>query len=84
MLYTATTLFQPSAIRYPRGTGAGVAVAAEMTALPVGRAHVRREGRSGLAILVFGTLIESARTVAERLTRRWSTCASSNRSTRNS
>jgi 1-deoxy-D-xylulose-5-phosphate synthase len=44
-----------------------VAVAAEMTALPVGRAHVRREGRSGLAILVFGTLIESTRTVAERL-----------------
>jgi len=67
MLYTATTLSSPSAVRYPRGTGAGVAVAAEMTALPVGRAHVRREGRSGLAILVFGTLLESTRTVAERL-----------------
>src|ERR1700687_3455706 len=67
MLYTATTLSSPSAVRYPRGTGAGVAVAAEMTALPVGRAHVRREGRSGLAILVFGTLLESARRIAERL-----------------
>src|SRR5580692_7748727 len=67
MLYTATTLSSPSAIRYPRGTGPGVAVAAEMTALPVGRAQVRREGRSGLAILAFGALVESARKIAERL-----------------
>ena len=67
MLYTATTLSSPSAVRYPRGTGCGVAVAAEMTALPVGRAQVRREGRSGLAIFAFGTLVESARNVAERL-----------------
>ncbi|MGB6354625.1 MAG: 1-deoxy-D-xylulose-5-phosphate synthase [Steroidobacteraceae bacterium] len=67
MLYTATTLSAPSAVRYPRGTGCGAAVAAEMTALPVGRAQTRREGRSGLAILVFGTLLESARKIAERL-----------------
>jgi 1-deoxy-D-xylulose-5-phosphate synthase len=33
----------------------------------VGRGQVRREGRSGLAILVFGTLLESARKIAERL-----------------
>jgi 1-deoxy-D-xylulose-5-phosphate synthase len=38
-----------------------------MTALPVGRAQVRREGRSGLALLVFGTLLEPARKIAERL-----------------
>ena len=67
MLYTATTLPGPSAVRYPRGTGSGVAVAADMTALPVGRAQLRREGHSGLAILVFGTLLESARKIAERL-----------------
>ena len=67
MLYTATTLSSPSAVRYPRGTGPGVALAEEMTALAVGRAQVRREGRSGLAILVFGTLLESARKIAERL-----------------
>ena len=67
MLYTATTLAGPSAVRYPRGTGPGVPIVTEMTALPVGRAHVRREGRSGLAILVFGTLLESARKIAERL-----------------
>jgi 1-deoxy-D-xylulose-5-phosphate synthase len=67
MLYTATTLSAPTAVRYPRGTGPGVPVVAEMTALPVGRAQLRREGRSGLAILAFGTLVESARKIAERL-----------------
>jgi 1-deoxy-D-xylulose-5-phosphate synthase len=67
MLYTATTLSSPSAVRYPRGTGPGATVATEMTAVQVGRAQVRREGRSGLAILAFGTLVESARKIAERL-----------------
>jgi 1-deoxy-D-xylulose-5-phosphate synthase len=67
MLYTGTTLKSPSAVRYPRGAGPGVAIEAEMTALPVGRAQIRREGRGGLCILVFGTLLESARKIAERL-----------------
>jgi 1-deoxy-D-xylulose-5-phosphate synthase len=67
MLYTGTTLSSPSAIRYPRGAGPGVPVAKEMSALPVGRAQMRREGRCGLALLVFGTLLDSARKIAERL-----------------
>jgi 1-deoxy-D-xylulose-5-phosphate synthase len=67
MLYTATTLSRPSIVRYPRGIGPGVAAVAEMTALPVGRAQVRREGRSGLALLAFGSLVESAASIAERL-----------------
>src|SRR6202167_2062232 len=67
MLYTGTTLSSPSAVRYPRGTGPGVPLVAEMTALPVGRAQLRREGRSGLALLAFGALVESARKIAERL-----------------
>jgi len=67
MLYTGTTLPGPSAIRYPRGTGPGTPVVAEMTAIPVGRAQLRREGRSGLAILAFGALFESARKIAEHL-----------------
>jgi 1-deoxy-D-xylulose-5-phosphate synthase len=67
MLYTATTLHGPSAVRYPRGTGPGVPLVEEMTALPVGKAQLRREGRSGLAILVFGTLLDSAQKIAERL-----------------
>jgi 1-deoxy-D-xylulose-5-phosphate synthase len=67
MLYTATTLKGPSAVRYPRGQGPGVPIVAEMTALPVGRAELRREGRSGLALLAFGALVESAQKIAERL-----------------
>jgi 1-deoxy-D-xylulose-5-phosphate synthase len=67
MLYTGTTLASPSAIRYPRGTGCGAVVADEMSALPVGRGQIKREGRSGLALLVFGTLLDSARKIAEHL-----------------
>jgi 1-deoxy-D-xylulose-5-phosphate synthase len=67
MLYTASTLDTPAVVRYPRGTGPGTPVVASMTALPVGCAQMRREGRSGLALLVFGTLLEPAQKIAERL-----------------
>jgi 1-deoxy-D-xylulose-5-phosphate synthase len=67
MLYTATTLQGPSAVRYPRGQGPGVPLVPEMTALAVGRAELRREGRSGLALLAFGALVEPAQKIAERL-----------------
>ncbi|HEY6125186.1 MAG TPA: 1-deoxy-D-xylulose-5-phosphate synthase [Steroidobacteraceae bacterium] len=67
MLYTATTLNAPAAVRYPRGQGPGVAPVAEMTALPLGRAEIRREGASGLLILAFGALVRSAEIIGERL-----------------
>jgi 1-deoxy-D-xylulose-5-phosphate synthase len=67
MLYTATTLPGPVAVRYPRGQGPGVAPVAEMTALPVGRAEIRREGKCGLLILAFGAMVRSAEIVGERL-----------------
>ncbi|HEX6397393.1 MAG TPA: 1-deoxy-D-xylulose-5-phosphate synthase, partial [Steroidobacteraceae bacterium] len=60
MLYTATTLAGPAAVRYPRGQGPGVAPVAEMTALPVGKAQVRRTGKSGLLVLAFGALVRPA------------------------
>jgi 1-deoxy-D-xylulose-5-phosphate synthase len=59
MLYTGFTLDGPSAVRYPRGSGAGVAVQKEMTALPLGKAQIRRNGR-GVVILSFGSLLGSA------------------------
>jgi 1-deoxy-D-xylulose-5-phosphate synthase len=67
MLYTATTIQGPVAVRYPRGQGPGIAPVAEMTALPVGRAEIRREGASGLLILAFGALVRSAEIIGERL-----------------
>ncbi|RYG88358.1 1-deoxy-D-xylulose-5-phosphate synthase [bacterium] len=67
MLYTGTTLAHPSVVRYPRGRGCGATIVPEMTALPVGRGLVRREGRSGLALICFGTLLHSVLDTAEAL-----------------
>ncbi len=67
MLYTASTLNCPAVVRYPRGTGPGVPLAGAMSALPVGKAQLRRDGKSGLALLVFGTLLGGAQQIAERL-----------------
>ncbi|HEX7964724.1 MAG TPA: 1-deoxy-D-xylulose-5-phosphate synthase [Gammaproteobacteria bacterium] len=66
MLYTGMTLEQPSAVRYPRGRGPGVKPAGKMTALPVGKAELRRRGKQ-LALLSFGALLENARAAAEAL-----------------
>jgi 1-deoxy-D-xylulose-5-phosphate synthase len=67
MLYTASTVPGPALVRYPRGAGPGVAVVAEMSALPIGKAQLRREGKSGLAILAWGPMLAAAAQVAERL-----------------
>jgi len=65
MLYTASTLEGPALVRYPRGSGPGVPVVKEMTALPLGKAQLRREGKSGLALLAFGALVAPAAAIAE-------------------
>ena len=67
MLYTATTINAPAFVRYPRGSGPGVPIQKDMTALPIGKGQVRREGKSGLALLVFGVLLAPAQQIAERL-----------------
>jgi 1-deoxy-D-xylulose-5-phosphate synthase len=66
MLYTAFTLDSPTAVRYPRGSGPGVALTSEMRALPVGRAEVRREGRR-VALLAFGALVQPAMAAGQEL-----------------
>ena len=66
MLYTGFTLDTPAAVRYPRGSGPGVAIEKEMRALPVGKAEVRREGRR-VALLAFGTLLKTALDAASEL-----------------
>ena len=73
MLYTAFLLNTPAAVRYPRGTGPGVAIEKEMRALPVGRGEIRRSGRrialisKKIAILAFGSMLKPALEVAEEL-----------------
>jgi 1-deoxy-D-xylulose-5-phosphate synthase len=64
MLYTGFQLDQPAAVRYPRGTGPGVAIQQEMTALPVGRAELRRRGKR-IALLAFGHMVAVAEQLAE-------------------
>jgi 1-deoxy-D-xylulose-5-phosphate synthase len=67
MLYTAVSLDRPAAVRYPRGSGPGVRIEQEMSALPLGRAEIRREGGSGLLILAFGTVLAPCMPIADRL-----------------
>ncbi|MFN3841828.1 MAG: 1-deoxy-D-xylulose-5-phosphate synthase [Rehaibacterium terrae] len=56
----------PAAVRYPRGTGPGVAVQPTLDTLPIGKAQLRREGR-GLALLAFGAVVPAAEAVGEEL-----------------
>ncbi len=67
MLFTAYQHNGPAAVRYPRGSGPGVAVEAEMRALPLGKGEVRREGKSGVALLAFGSMLTPALAAGEAL-----------------
>ncbi|WP_373378210.1 1-deoxy-D-xylulose-5-phosphate synthase [Cupriavidus nantongensis] len=69
-----TTAFQqdcPGAVRYPRGSGPGAAIAADLAPVPVGKGVVRREGgaRAGhrVGLLAFGSMVQPALGAAEAL-----------------
>ena len=66
LLYTGYMHTGPAAVRYPRGTGPGATIQKTMSMLPIGKGVVVREG-TGAAILNFGTLLDSAVTVADQL-----------------
>lgn len=66
LLYTAYQLDTPTAVRFPRGYGPGVASCKEMQALPIGKGEVRRTG-SGVAILAFGSMLDPALDAADAL-----------------
>jgi len=64
-----TTAFQqkcPTAVRYPRGSGPGVATEKALTALPEGQGEIRRQGRR-VAFLAFGSMLHPALGAAEAL-----------------
>src|SRR5689334_20295973 len=64
-----TTGFQhegPSAVRYPRGAALGEA-GNELAALEIGKGEIRRSGKSGVAILAFGSMLHPALEAAEAL-----------------
>lgn len=66
MLYTGFMHDGPAAVRYPRGKGPGVLPAEQMTALPVGKGEVIREGQD-IAFLAFGSMVHPALEAAESL-----------------
>jgi 1-deoxy-D-xylulose-5-phosphate synthase len=66
LLYTGYMHNGPAAVRYPRGTGPGAVIEQQMTALPVGKGVIKRDGFD-VAILNFGTLLASGLDAAEQL-----------------
>ena len=66
MLTTGFRHVGPAAVRYPRGTGPGVAVQPTLDTLPVGQAQVRRQG-TRIALLAFGAVVPAAEKAAEAL-----------------
>ena len=56
----------PVAVRYPRGSGVGVALSDSLEVLPVGKAEVLREG-SDVCLWAIGTMVESATKLADKL-----------------
>ena len=66
MLTTGFLYNGPAAVRYPRGTGPGVAIEQTLLPLPIGKGVVTRQGEQ-VAILSFGTLHANALVAAETL-----------------
>ncbi|WHL20270.1 1-deoxy-D-xylulose-5-phosphate synthase [Stenotrophomonas acidaminiphila] len=66
MLSTGLQYKGPAAVRYPRGTGPGVAPGVDLSTLPVGKAQLRAQGQR-LAILAFGSTVAAAEQVGREL-----------------
>ncbi|RYZ71973.1 MAG: 1-deoxy-D-xylulose-5-phosphate synthase [Lysobacteraceae bacterium] len=62
MLSTGFVFEGPAAVRYPRGTGPGVAIDPSLTTLPIGKAEVRARG-TRVALLAFGATVPAAEEV---------------------
>jgi 1-deoxy-D-xylulose-5-phosphate synthase len=70
MVATAASIGdRPSALRYPRGEGTGIALPARGDILPLGRGRVLREG-SRIAIASLGTRLADAMRAADELAAR--------------
>ena len=74
MLYTGYIANAPASVRYPRGSGMGIAVEETMTALQLGKSRVIRTrddtieaSKTKVAILNFGTLLPEAIIAANTL-----------------
>ena len=66
LLSTCYQLNQPSAVRYPRGSGTGVEAGKDLQTVPVGKGLVRKQGEK-IAILAFGSMVAPSLQVASVL-----------------
>jgi len=66
MIFTGVQRNGPTAIRYPRGNGTGVALDANLAQLPLGKGEIVRHGKDVLFI-AFGPIIANALKAAEIL-----------------
>ena len=66
MLYTGYKYDGPAAVRYPRGTGPGVKTESVMTALPIGKAEIKRKGHT-VALLAFGSMVDKALAIGKKI-----------------
>ena len=66
MLSTGYHFDGPAAVRYPRGTGPGVALQATLDTLPIGKADLRMRGNR-VALLAFGSTTAAAEQVGREL-----------------
>ena len=65
---------RPSLIRYPRGTGEGVSMPAELSPLPIGKAEMLAEG-TDITLLALGNMNRYAAEVRELLEAQGISCA---------
>lgn len=66
MLYTAINRNAPTAVRYPRGNGTGVALDSDLKKLPIGKGEIVRQGTDAL-LVAFGPIISNALKAADIL-----------------
>ncbi len=66
MLKTALAFDGPVSVRYPRGSGVGVATSEAMHALPIGKAEVLREG-ADVCLWAIGSMVQPALEAAQLL-----------------
>lgn len=66
MLYTAINHDGPSAVRYPRGNGHGVAIDQEFREIAIGQGEILRDG-GDVAILALGTMVYPSMEAADLL-----------------
>ena len=66
LLSTCYQLDQPTAVRYPRGSGIGAEVGTDLQTVPVGKGVVRKQGEK-IAIFAFGSMVEPSLQAASAL-----------------